>query len=147
MRRVAIVCIDHMASSAARRSEVSGMIISAEEVQCRIHQPSFLKTKQNRVRPIGSAESASAQALVGFAWIFVLVGQTDFQPPLAPTFKYAQHVAGLRDFPTRDRIQEVEQTTRAFLFCAWSWSLNESLRLASRTITLSKARVFDRHAA
>ncbi len=82
------------------------MIVRAEKVERRIVQPRLLQTEINRIGTLGRAETSGAQSLVGFAGIFVFVGQSDFQTSFAAAFEDAQDIAGLRDFPARNWIQK-----------------------------------------
>src|SRR3989442_15900309 len=47
MSRVAIVRVNHVTSSAARRSIIAGMIVSPKKIQCRIEQPRLLQSEIN----------------------------------------------------------------------------------------------------
>ena len=80
------------------------MIVGAEKIQSGIEQPRFLQAKKNRIGAVVGAEAARAQALVGLARVFFLVGQSDFRPTPAAALKHAQNISRLRDLPTRDRI-------------------------------------------
>src|SRR5947209_2777744 len=106
MSRVAIVRIDNMTGGASRRSIVARMIVRPKKVQRRIEQTRLLQSKVNRIGALGRSESARAQSFVGLTRIFVSVRQPSFQASLTTALEHTQNISRLRDFPTRQRIEE-----------------------------------------
>src|SRR5438132_10258825 len=100
------VSIDSMTVGTYRLSIIARMIVGAQKVQRRIEQTSLLQSKINRIGALRRAESARAQALVRFARIFIPVGQTCFQTPLAAPLKDPQDISRLRNFPARQRVEK-----------------------------------------
>ena len=140
VHRIAIVRIDDVTSSTTRRAIVARMIVGAEKVQRGIEQTCLLQSKKNRIGAIVCAKAARAQTFVRFAWLLFLVRQSYFQTPSSATFKHAQHVSRLRNLPTRQRIEKLEQTFRATLFERWLRHLNQTLRSARFAVAFAEAR-------
>src|SRR5215470_16889566 len=101
------------------------MIVRAEEIQSRIEQARLLQSQVNRIRSLRGAESARTQTFIRLAGIFVSIRQPRFQPPATAALENAENVSRLRDFPTRQRIQERQNAFQSFLFCGWLRNLNQ----------------------
>ena len=86
------------------------MIVRAEKIQRRIEQSCFLQSEKHRIGALRGAEAARAESLVRLARIFFFVRQADFEPSLSATLKHTQNVSRLRDLPTRNRIEQAQQT-------------------------------------
>src|SRR6185503_14856714 len=128
MCRVAIVRVDHVTGGTARGAIIAGMIVRAEKIQCWVEQSCFLYSEKDRIRALCSAKAACAESFVRLAGIFFFVRQTDFESSLAAALKHAQDVSGLRNLPTRNRIQQAQETFGASLF--FRARLQQCLRLA-----------------
>ena len=100
-----VVRVDDVASGAAGRAVVARLIVGAEKVECRIEKARLLQSEINRIRAVVRAEAARAQAFVGLAGIFFLVGIADLETPFAATLKDAKNVARLRNFPAGQRVE------------------------------------------
>src|ERR1044072_8169171 len=111
MRRIAIVCINHVTRGTTRRTIIAWMIIRAEKVECRIEQTRFLYPEENRIGALCGAETARAESFVRLARIFFLVRQTNLEPALPTPLKHTEHISGLRNLPAG---QWIEQTQKAF---------------------------------
>src|ERR1044072_1018500 len=93
--RLSIVRVNHMTSSATGRSVVARLIVRAEVIQSGIKQARLLQSEINGISSLRRAQSTRAQSLVRLAWIFITIGQTCFQSPLAPALKHPQHISRL----------------------------------------------------
>src|SRR5215471_16766325 len=123
------------------------MIVRAEKIQSRIEQTRLLQPQVNRIRSLRGAESARTQTLVRFAGIFVSIRQPRFQTPATTAFENAENVSRLRDFPTRQRIQERQNAFQSFQLGGWLWNLNQRLRRAAGAVALAEVRVLNRKTA
>ena len=65
MDRRAIVGVDHVAAAASAGTVVAGVVVGAQEIQRRIEQAGLLQPEKNRVRAVGRAQAAVAQARAG----------------------------------------------------------------------------------
>ncbi len=105
MFRRTVVRIDDMAARAAAAAIVARLIVRAGKREERIEQPRLLKAEKNRISTEPGAKAAVAQLHVGPARLLVLrrIANLAFLP--AAALEYSQYVAGLRDFPSRKRVQ------------------------------------------
>src|ERR1043166_3559336 len=92
------------------------MIVRAEKVQRRIEQTRLLQSEKDRIRALRSAKATRAESLVRLAGILFFIRQTDFEPSLSTTLKHTQDISGLRDFPTRYRIEQTQKSFHTPLF-------------------------------
>ena len=122
------------------------MIVGAEKIQSGIEQARLLQAKKNRIGAVIGAKATRAQALVRLAWVFFLVGQSDFQSTPAAALKHAQNISRLRNFPTRDGIQKIKQPFQSLLFRSRRRRLNQPLRGARFVVAFAEARVLQREA-
>ena len=117
------------------------MIICSRQGKDRIYESRFLQAKKDGIGAQFGSESAVAQFIVRFSRSFVPRGIADFSFFFAATFKDAQHVARLGDFPA---IQGIELGNHAFcprLLERWGGNRLQTLRLAVAAIALSKSCV------
>src|SRR5262245_61803707 len=91
------------------------MIVRAKKIKRRIEQTCFLQSEKNGIGALRSAKAARAESLVRLTRILIFIRQPDFEPALPATLKHAQHIPGLRDLPTRNRIEQAQQTFTASL--------------------------------
>ena len=61
MRGVRVVGVDHVASRAAGRTVVAGVVVGAEEIQRRIEQPRLLQVEPHRIGAVQGPEPALAE--------------------------------------------------------------------------------------
>ena len=87
---------------------VAGVIVRAEKVERRVEQTRLLQAEIDGVGAVVGAEAARAESLVGRAGVFLAVGQADFETALAAALEDAQDIAGLRNLPARERVEEGE---------------------------------------
>ena len=102
MRRVAIVCINNVASGATARAIVAGMIVSARQGHDRIDETRFLQTEKNGIGTELRAQAAIAQFIVGFAGIFFAIGIAELRLLFAAAFKDTKDISRLRNFPAEE---------------------------------------------
>ena len=81
------------------------MIVGAGQRQDGIQQARLLQAEKYRIGAQLGAESAIAQLHVGTAGIFFGIGNADFGALSPAALEHAQNIAGLRNFPARQRIQ------------------------------------------
>src|SRR5215213_7004166 len=113
--RIAIVCVDNVTRGAAGGTVVTRVIVGAEEVQRWIEQACFLNPEKHWIRALSSTKASRTESLVRLARILFFVRQANFEPALSAALKHTQNISGLRNLPTRDRIEQAEETFRASL--------------------------------
>jgi hypothetical protein len=142
-----VVGVDDVARGASAVAIVAGLIVRPGETQQRIEQASFLKADGDRVGSKEGSKTALAELHVGLAGLFFQRWNSDFRLFLASAFENAEHVAGLGNFPTLDRI-EVRQHTFCFDFL-WRWSRKcyKALRFAVGRVAFAKMWILEREGA
>src|SRR5207253_3663394 len=123
------------------------MVVSAEKIERRIEQPRFLYSQIDGISSLIGAKTARAQALVGFARVFIFIRIANFQSALPSSLENAQHVPWLRDLPARQRIEKSQQSLTAPLFSGRRGRLNQCLRSAGLVVAFAKPRVLHREVA
>src|SRR5712664_2170791 len=84
-----------VASAAAARAIVAGMIVGPRERQDGVEQASFLEAEKNGIGAQPSPEPAVAEFVVRLAGIFFPIGIADFSFLAAAPLKNAQDIPGL----------------------------------------------------
>ena len=105
MHRRAVVGVDHVASGAAAVSIVARMVVGARHGKYRIQQASLLQTQKHGVGAKLGAKSAFAQLHIRLAGCLSRIWIAKLRAFTTSALEHAQHVAGLRNFPTRQRIE------------------------------------------
>src|SRR5438045_1718841 len=105
-----------MTRRAATPAVIAGMIVRAGKGQDRIEQACFLQAEKNRIRAKFRAEAAVTELVVRLAGIFRATRIADFCFLVAAAFENAENIAGLRNFPTIQRIELGNYALRACLF-------------------------------
>ena len=103
MDGTAIIPIHDMAGTATAGAVIAGMIVRTEQAQGRVEQTGFLKSDENRIGAQVGAKSAYGEFDIRSTGIFLSIGQAGNRSATATAFKDAKDVAGLRDFPSRER--------------------------------------------
>ena len=102
----AIVGVDDVAGGAAAGAVVARLIVGAEQVERRIQQPRLLQADEHRIGAVERAEAAIAETAGGTARFLVGIGHADLERPAAAALEDAQDVAGLRQLPAEQRLEE-----------------------------------------
>ena len=105
VNRRTVVGVDDVAGRAAAVAIVAGMIVGAGHREDGIEQARLLEAKKNRIGPQLGSETPVAQLHVGTPGIFFGVGNADLGALSPSPLEHAQNIAGLRNFPARQRIQ------------------------------------------
>src|SRR5215213_7414127 len=102
----AIVGIDDVTGGAAAAAIVTRLIVRAGKRQQWIEQSRLLQTEKNRIDAQLRAEASIAQLHLGPSGFIFSRGIAHLTAPPAAALEYTKHVAGLRDFPSRQWIEK-----------------------------------------
>src|ERR1700682_265829 len=143
---ITVVRIDHMTARAAGRADIAGMIVGSQKIESRVKQARLLQSQIDRISAVAGAKAARTQTLIRFTVVFIFVGNSNFQSSLATPLKHPQDVAGLSNFPMRNRIQKIEKALFSLILCSRCWRLDQTLRSTVFAIAFGEASVFQREA-
>src|SRR5258708_6972264 len=104
------------------------MVVGAGHGENRIKQARLLQTQKHRVGAEVRAESTLAQLHIGAARILFRIWIANLGALAATALKHAQHVAGLRDFPTGQWIEVRKDTFGVRLILRWRRERQQALR-------------------
>src|ERR1700688_1526711 len=147
VRGVAIISVNYMASGAAARAVIAGMIVGSRKRHDRIEKARFLQAEKYRIGTQLSAKSAIAQFVFGLAGIFFGDGIANLAFLAAAAFEHPQHIAGLRGFPAIKWIKLRKHALRSRLFGRWRGDSLYRFGLAVAVVTLAEAGIFSGVAA
>src|ERR1051326_5394365 len=128
MERTAIVGIHDVAGRASTAAVIAGVIVAAEEIKRRIEQARFLQANENGVGPQIGSQPPHGELDIGFAWIFIDIGNPHHRPGASAAFEYAQDVSRLTYLPARKRVQKRKDSKIVCLLGGWGWLLHQFLR-------------------
>src|SRR5579864_486901 len=105
MLRRSIVRVDDMATGASASPIVARLIVRPRKREQGIEQPRLLESEEHRIRPQFRAESPIAQLVLRPARLLVTRRVADLALGPTAALEHAEHVARLRHFPPRQRIE------------------------------------------
>src|SRR6267142_1349207 len=141
MGRIAIIRVDHVARGAAARAIIAGMIVRARERKNRIEQSRFLQAKEYGISAQLGSKTSFAELVIGLARLFFAIRIADFSFLAPASFKYTQHIAGLRSFPAQERVELGKNSFGASFFRRWLRRGLDRLRLPVTIVTFAEPRV------
>src|SRR5437588_7558941 len=119
MQRIAIVGVDDVASRAAGRAVVAGMIVRAQEREMRIVEPRLVEIDEGGRDAQAGAAAAIAEADVRLACLSFRRWVADVgkraRAGNAAAFEGAEVFGGLEDLPTRQRDENRQRAFRNLL--------------------------------
>src|SRR5258706_14162811 len=116
------------------------MVVGAGHGKDRIRETGLLQAQKYRVGAEFRAESTLAQLHIGAARILFRIWIANLGAFAAAAFKHAQHVAGLRNFPTGQRIEVRSDALGTRLILRWRRERQQPLRDSIWRIALAEMR-------
>src|SRR5277367_1576889 len=142
MIRRAIVGINNVARGAAAAAIIAGLIVCAGKIEKWIEQARLLQTKEDGIGAKFGAKAAVAEFVVGPPGFLFAIWVPDFALFFAAALEYAQHVAGLRNFPALERSEFGQDAFRPRFFWRGTWDRVNVLRDAIGGIAFAEAGIF-----
>src|SRR5215469_8682275 len=94
-----------MAAGAAAAAKVARIVIGARKREQWIEQASLLQSEKDGIGAQLGSEAARAQLYIRMSGVFVRAGNADLALFTAAALEDAQHIAGLGDLPSTQRIE------------------------------------------
>src|SRR4029077_4306459 len=94
--RRAIICIDDVASRAAARAVIAGVVVGAEEIERGVEQPRARQADHDGIGSVLGAEAPFTEARARLARFFGPFRDADLRTEAAAALEETQDIAGLR---------------------------------------------------
>ena len=140
-----IVGVHRVACRASARAIVAGLVVGAEQIERRIHQPCLLKTDEYRVRTIQRAKAAVAEAACRASRLFVGIRHADAERRAPAALEDPQDVARRRHFPSEQWLEKGKDALSLLLARGRRYSRACGSRLALLRVELTETRRLERH--
>src|SRR6266446_5661183 len=109
------------------------MIVCPGQRKNRIEQSRFLQAKEYGIGAQLGSKTSCAKLIVGLARFFFAIRIADLRFLAPPSFEDSQHIAGLRSFPTQERLELGKDSFGASFFRRW---LRRSLNRLRSPVTI-----------